>query len=59
MKQILRNELNKIKEVERKGRRLIDSQKTLLSLSNDFKTIFNNNNDNNNNESNSKNVNES
>ena len=59
MKQILRNELNKIKEVERKGRRLIDSQKTLLSLFNDFKTIFNNNNDNNNNESNSKNVNES
>ena len=60
MKQILRNELNKIKEVETKGRRLIDSQKTLLSLFDDFKTIFNNNNDNNNNnESNSKNVNES
>ena len=34
------NELNKIKEVETKGRRLIDSQKTLLSLFDDLKTIF-------------------
>ena len=58
------NKLNKIKEVETKGKRLIDSQKTLLSLFDDLKTIFNNNinnsNNNNNNESNSnnKNVNE-
>ena len=42
------NELNKIKEVETKGRRLIDSQKTLLSLFDDLKTIFNNNNKKNN-----------
>ena len=46
------NELNKIKEVETKGRRLIDSQKTLLSLFDDLKTIFNNNNNNNNNSNN-------
>ena len=56
------NELNKIKEVETKGRRLIDSQKTLLSLFDDLKTIFNNNNNNSNNnnesDSNNKNVNE-
>ena len=53
------NELNKIKEVETKGRRLIDSQKTLLSLFDDLKTIFNNNNNSNNNESNSNDKNES
>ena len=55
------NELNKIKNVETKGKRLIDTQKPLLSLFHDLKTIFinnNNNNNNNNNESNSKNVNE-
>ena len=56
------NELNKIKEVETKGRRLIDSQKTLLSLFDDLKTIFNNNNNNSNNnnesDSNNKNKNE-
>ena len=52
------NELNKIKEVETKGRRLIDSQKTLLSLFDDLKTIFNNNNNSNNNESDSNNKNE-
>ena len=53
------NELNKIKEVETKGRRLIDSQKILLSLFDDLKTIFNNNNNNsNNNESDSNNENE-
>ena len=56
------NELNKIKEVETKGRRLIDSQMTLLSLFDDLKTIFNNNNNNNdnnnNNESDSNNKNE-
>ena len=47
------NELNEIKKVETKGKRLINSQKTLLSLFDDLKTIFNNNNNisNNNNES--------
>ena len=45
------NELNKIKQVETKGIRLINSQKTLLSLSDDLKTIFNNNNNNNSNNS--------
>ena len=38
------NELNKIKNVETKGKRLIDSQKPLLKLFDDLKTIFNNNN---------------
>ena len=52
------NELNKIKEVETKGRRLIDSQKTLLSLFDDLKRIFNNNNNSNNNDSDSNNENE-
>ena len=52
------NEWNKIKEVEKKGRRLIDSQKTLLSLFDDLKTIFNNSNNSNNNESESNNKNE-
>ena len=33
------NELNKTKEVETKGRRLIDGQKTLLSFFDDLKTI--------------------
>ena len=46
------NELNKIKKVETKGKRLIDSQKTLLSLFDNLKAIFNNNNDNNDNNSN-------
>ena len=53
------NELNEIKKVETKGKRLINSQKTLLSLFDDLKTIFNNNsnnsNNNNNNESDSEN----
>ena len=40
------NELNKIKNVETKGERLINSQKTFLSLFDDLKTIFNNNNNN-------------
>ena len=56
------NELNKIKEVETKGRRLIDSQKTLLSLFDDLKTISNNSknsNNSNNNESDSNNKKES
>ena len=52
------NQLNKIKEIETKRRRLIDSQKTLLSLFDDIKIIFNNNNNSNNNESESKNKNE-
>ena len=46
------NELYKIKEVETKGKRLINSQKTLLSLFDDLKTIFNNNNSNNSNNNN-------
>ena len=46
------NELNKIKKVETKGKRLINSQKTLLSLFDDLKTIFNNNNSNNSNNNN-------
>ena len=41
------NELNKIKEVEIKSKRLINSQKTLLSLFDDLKTIFNNNDNSN------------
>ena len=53
------NELNKKEKVETKGKRLVNSQKTLLSLFDDLKTIFNNNNNNsnnsNNNESDSKN----
>ena len=57
------NELNKIKKVETKSKGLIISQKTLLSLFNDLKTIFNNNNNNNknsnNNESDSENEQES
>ena len=48
------NELNEIKKLETKGRRLTKSQKTLLSLFDDLKIIFNNNN---NNESNNKNEN--
>ena len=52
------NDLNKIKEVETKGRRLIDSQKTLLSLFDDLKRIFNNNDNSNNNDSDSNNENE-
>ena len=40
------NELNEIKNVETKGRRLIKNQEKLLSLFDDLKTIFNNNNKN-------------
>ena len=47
------NELNKTKNVETKGKRLIKSQQKLLSLIDDLKTIFNNNNNSNNNESDS------
>ena len=53
------DELNKIKEVETKGKRLIDSQQKLLSLFDDLKTIFNSNNNSNNNKSDSNNKNES
>ena len=35
------NELTEIKEVETKGKRLIENQKKLLSLFDDLKTIFN------------------
>ena len=45
--------LNKIKNVETKGKRLIKNQEKLLSFINYLKTIFNNNNDSNNNESDS------
>ena len=45
------NELNEIKKVEAKGKRLIDSQKTLISLFDDLvKAILNNNDNSNNNE---------
>ena len=49
------NKLNKIKKVETKGKRLINSKKTLLSLFDNLKTIFNNNNSNNNNNNNNSN----
>ena len=49
------NELNEIKKVEIKGKRLIESQKKLLSLFDDLKTIF----DENENESESESENES
>ena len=52
------NELNEIKNVETKGKRLINSQETLLSLFGDLKAIFNNNNNSNNIESDSNNENE-
>ena len=56
------NELNKIKKVETKGKRLIKNQEKLLRLFDHSKTAFNNNNSNinsnNNNESNNKNESE-
>ena len=55
------NELSKIKNVETKGKQLINSQEKLLSLFGDLKTIFNNSNNSNNsnnNESDSNNENE-
>ena len=54
------NELNKIKNIETKGKRLIKIQEKLLSLFDNLKTIFNNNNNNNKivNEDNNKIVNE-
>ena len=53
------NDLNEIKIVETKGKRLSISQKTLLSLFDDLKPIFNNNNNNNNNNNESNSENES
>ena len=53
------NKLNEIKKVETEGKRLIKSQKKLLSLFHDLKTIFNNNNNSSNNDSDSNNKNES
>ena len=52
------NKLNEIKNVETKGKRLVDSQKTLLKLLDDLKTIFDNNNKSNN-ENENQNENES
>ena len=52
------NELNEIKKVETKGKRLIKSQEKLVSLFDDLKTIFNNNNNSNENESENENDNE-
>ena len=52
------NELNQIKNEERKGKRLSKSQQKLLNLFDDLKTIFNNNNNSNINESESNNKNE-
>ena len=40
------NELNEIKNVETKGKRLIKSQEKLLGFYDNLKTIFNNNNNN-------------
>ena len=56
------NELNEIRKVETKGKRLIKSKKKLLSLFDDLKTLFDNNNNNNNSSNNnneSNNINES
>ena len=55
------NKLNEIKNVETKGKRLINGHEKLLSFFGDLKTIFNNNNsgnNSNNNESDSNNKNE-
>ena len=48
------NKLNQIKKVETKGKQLNISQKTLLRLFDDLKTIFNSNNNDNNNNNNNK-----
>ena len=40
------NELNETKNVETKGKRLIESQEKLLGFYDNLKTIFNNNNNN-------------
>ena len=49
------NELKEIKKVETNGKRLIESQKKLLSLFNNLKTIFNENENVNENENESEN----
>ena len=49
------NELNEIKKTKIKGKRLIKNQEKLLSLFDDLKAIFNNNDNCNNNESDSNN----
>ena len=53
------NELNEIKKVEIKGKRLIENKKKLLSLFDDLKTIFNVNESENESENESVNKNES
>ena len=53
------NELNEIKKVEIKGKKLIENQKKLLSLFDDLKTIFNENESVNENENGNENENES
>ena len=53
------NELNETKKVETKGKRLIDSQKTLISLFDDLVKVILNNSDNNNNNNNNNNSNNS
>ena len=53
------NKLNKIKNVETKGKQLIDSQKTLLKLFDDLKIISNNSNNSNNNSNNNNNKSDS
>ena len=52
------NELNEIKKVETNGKRLIESQKKLLSLFDDLKTIFNENENENENENDNEGVNQ-
>ena len=52
------NKLNKIKKAETKGKQLIKSQKKLLNLFDDLKTIFNINNKNNNKNDENENENE-
>ena len=53
-----KKKINEIKKVETKGKRLVKSQQKLLSLFDDLKRIFNNNENSNNNESESNNKNE-
>ena len=51
------NELNETKKVETKGKRLINNQKTLLSLFDDLVKVILNNSTNNNNNNNNNNTN--
>ena len=61
VKEILKkiNELNEIKKLETKSKRLIEKQRKLLSLFHDLKTIFNVNENENENVSGNENENES